>query len=86
MKLRSSEAPDEAVLLVLHDVVVSTFKFGGNRRFFGTHTAVRGHPRTQAIRGWPGSARMAPNTANFAGCRGDTHAIPLLFISHIPVA
>ena len=39
MKLRSIETPDEALLFVLHDVVVSTFKFGGNRRFFGADTA-----------------------------------------------
>ena len=40
MKLWSIETPDEAFLLVLHDVVVSTLKFGGNRRFFGAdHTA-----------------------------------------------
>ena len=35
VKLRSIETPDEVFLLVLHDVVVSAFKFGGNRRFFG---------------------------------------------------
>ena len=39
MKLRSIETSDDALLLVLHDVVVSTFKFGGNRRFFGADTA-----------------------------------------------
>ena len=39
VKLRSIETPDEAFQLVLHDVVVSTFKFGGNRRFFGADTA-----------------------------------------------
>ena len=39
MKLRSIETSDEALLLVLHDVVVSTFKFGGNRRFFGADKA-----------------------------------------------
>ena len=39
VKLWSINTPDEAFLLVLHDVVVSTFKFGGNRRFFGADTA-----------------------------------------------
>ena len=39
MKLWSIETPDEAFLLVLRGVVVSTFKFGGNRRFFGADTA-----------------------------------------------
>ena len=39
MKLWSIKTPDEAFQLVLHDVVVSTFKFGGNRRFFGADTA-----------------------------------------------
>ena len=39
VKLRSIETPDEAFLRVLHDVVVSAFKFGGNRRFFGADTA-----------------------------------------------
>ena len=39
VKLWSIETPDEALLLVLHDVVVSAFKFGGNRRFFGADTA-----------------------------------------------
>ena len=38
VKLRSIETPDEALLFVLHDVVVSTFTFGGNRRFFGVDT------------------------------------------------
>ena len=33
------ETQDGAFLLVFHDVVVSTFKFGGNRRFFGVDTA-----------------------------------------------
>ena len=62
LKLRSIETPDEAFLRLLHDAVVSTFKFGGNRRFFGAETA------------------------NFVGCRGGTRAIPLLVVSHIPVA
>ena len=35
MKLRSPETPDEDILRVLHDVMVSAFKFGGNRRFLG---------------------------------------------------
>ena len=39
VKLRSIETPGEAILRVLHDVVVSTSKFGGNRRFFGVGTA-----------------------------------------------
>ena len=33
------ETQDGAFLLVFHDVMVSTFKFGGNRRFFGVDTA-----------------------------------------------
>ena len=39
MRLRSFETPDDAFLLVLHDVVVSIFKVGGNRRFFEVDTA-----------------------------------------------
>ena len=43
---------DGTFLLVFHDVMVSTFRFGGNRRFFGVDTAAfvwcRGG--TQAIR------------------------------------
>ena len=39
MKLWRIETQDEAFLLVFHDVMVSTFKFGGNRRFFGVDTA-----------------------------------------------
>ena len=58
----SIETPDQAFILVLHDLVVSTFEFGGNRRFFEV------------------------DTANFVGCRGGTRAIPLLVVSHIPVA
>ena len=50
VKLRSIKTPDEAFRLVLHDVVVSTFKFGGNRIFFGADTAnfvgCRGGTRT----------------------------------------
>ena len=30
---------NEAFLLVSHDIMVSTFKIGGNRRFFGVCTA-----------------------------------------------
>ena len=39
MKLWWIETQDGAFLLVFHDVMVSTFKFGGNRRFFGVDTA-----------------------------------------------
>ena len=39
MKLWRIETQDEAFLLVFHDVMVSTSKFGGNRRFFGVDTA-----------------------------------------------
>ena len=39
VKLWSIQTPDEAFLLVLLDVVVSTFKFGGNRGFFRADTA-----------------------------------------------
>ena len=41
-----------AFLLVLHDVMVSTFKFGGNRIFFGVDTAdfVGCRDGTRAIR------------------------------------
>ena len=35
VKLWRIETQDGAILLVFHDVMVSTFKFGGNRRFFG---------------------------------------------------
>ena len=38
VKLQSIKTPDEAFLLVLHDVVVSTFKFGGNQIFFEVDT------------------------------------------------
>ena len=34
VKPQSIETPDEPPPHVLHDVVISTFKFGGNRRFF----------------------------------------------------
>ena len=39
-------------ILVFHDVMVSTFKFGGNRRFFGVDTAdfVGCRGSTRAIR------------------------------------
>ena len=30
---------EETFQLILHNVMVSTFKFGGNRRFFGVYTA-----------------------------------------------
>ena len=33
------ETQYRAFLLVFHDLVVSAFKFGGNRRFFGADTA-----------------------------------------------
>ena len=33
------ETQDEDFLLVFRDVMVSAFKFGGNRRFFGVVTA-----------------------------------------------
>ena len=39
VKLWWIETQDWAFLLVFHDVMVSTFKFGGNRRFFGVDTA-----------------------------------------------
>jgi hypothetical protein len=39
VKLWWIETQDGAFLLVFHDVMVSTFKFGGNRRFFGVDTA-----------------------------------------------
>ena len=35
MKLRSFETPDDAFLIVLHDVVVSTFRFGVIEDFLG---------------------------------------------------
>ena len=52
MKLWSIETQDGACLLVFHDVMVSTFKFGGNRRFFGVDTAdfVGCRGSTRAIR------------------------------------
>ena len=39
MKLWWIETQDGAFLLVFHNVMVSIFKFGGNRRFFGVDTA-----------------------------------------------
>ena len=39
VKLWRIETQDGAFLLVFNDVMVSTFKFGGNRRFFGVDTA-----------------------------------------------
>ena len=39
VKLWRIETQDWAFLLVFHDVMVFTFKFGGNRRFFGVDTA-----------------------------------------------
>ena len=30
---------EEDFLLIFHDIMISTFKFGGNRRFFGVYTA-----------------------------------------------
>ena len=39
VKLWWIETQDGASLLVFHDIMVSTFKFGGNRRFFGVDTA-----------------------------------------------
>ena len=39
MKLWRIETQDEAFLLVFHNVMVSTFRFGGDRRFFGVDTA-----------------------------------------------
>ena len=39
MKFWWIETQAGAFLLVLHDVMVSTFKFGGNRIFFGVDTA-----------------------------------------------
>ena len=39
VKLWRIETQNGACLLVFHDVMVSTFKFGGNRRFFGVDTA-----------------------------------------------
>ena len=52
VKLRWIETQDGAFLLVFHDVMVSTFKFGGNRRFFGVDTAdfVGCRGSTRAIR------------------------------------
>ena len=38
VKLWWIETQDGAALLVFHDVMVSTFRFGGNRRFFGVDT------------------------------------------------
>ena len=39
VKLWWIETQDRDVSLVSHDVVVSTFKFGGNQRFFRVDTA-----------------------------------------------
>ena len=39
MRLWWIEAQDADFLLVFHHVMVSVFKFGGNRRFFGADTA-----------------------------------------------
>ena len=39
MKLWRIDTQVEAFLLVFQNVMVSTFKFGGNRRFFGVDTA-----------------------------------------------
>ena len=51
MKLWWIETPGETFQHVLHDEVVSTFKFGGNRRFFGADTAncVGCRGRTRAV-------------------------------------
>ena len=38
MRLWWIETQDEGFLLVSHDVMISAFKFGGNRRFFGVDT------------------------------------------------
>ena len=38
MRLWRSETQDEDFLLVSHDVMISAFKFGDNRRFFGVDT------------------------------------------------
>ena len=52
MKLWWIETQNGTFLLVLHDVIVYTFKFGGNRRFFGVDTAdfVECRGGTRAIR------------------------------------
>ena len=52
VKLWWIETQGGAFLLVFHNVMVSTFKFGGNRRFFGVDTAdfVRCRGGTRAIR------------------------------------
>ena len=39
MRIWWNKIQEEAFLLIFHDVIVSTFKFGGNRRFFGVSTA-----------------------------------------------
>ena len=39
VKLKKIESQDGAFPLVFHDVMVSTFKFGGNRRLFGVDIA-----------------------------------------------
>ena len=50
MRLWWTKIQDEAFLLIFHNVMVSTFKFGGNRIFFGVYTAnfvwCRGGTRT----------------------------------------
>ena len=52
MKLWRIETQDGASLIVFRDVMVSTFKFGGNRIFFGVDTAdfVGCRGATRAIR------------------------------------
>ena len=37
MRLGWIEIQNEAYLLVFHDIMASTFKIGGNRRFFGVY-------------------------------------------------
>ena len=38
VRLWLTETQDEDFLLVFHDIMISAFKFGGNRRFFGVNT------------------------------------------------
>ena len=56
VRLLRTETQDEDFLLVFHDVMVSAFKFGGNRRFFGVITA------NCVVQGWyaghPSSCRI----------------------------
>ena len=74
MKLWRIETQDEAFLLVFHDVMVSTFKFGGNRRFFGVDTAdfVWCRGGTRAIR-LPVVCDIPVSDISRRGVRGGMH-------------